>query len=41
VLGWKPKVSFQDLVRMMVEHDWELAREERVLADHRARNGKK
>jgi GDPmannose 4,6-dehydratase len=41
VLGWKPKVSFQDLVKMMVEHDWELAREERVLADHRARNGKK
>jgi GDPmannose 4,6-dehydratase len=40
VLGWKPKVSFQDLVKMMVEHDWDLAREERVLADHRARNKK-
>jgi GDPmannose 4,6-dehydratase len=40
VLGWKPKVSFQDLVKMMVEHDWDLAREERVLADHRARKGK-
>ncbi len=34
-LGWAPKVSFQGLVDMMVEHDWALAREERVLADHR------
>jgi GDPmannose 4,6-dehydratase len=39
-LGWKPKVTFKELVKMMVEHDWDLAREERVLADHRARNGK-
>ena len=38
-LGWRPKVSFHELVRMMVEHDWQLAREERVLADHRAANG--
>jgi GDPmannose 4,6-dehydratase len=39
-LGWSPKVGFEELVRMMVEHDWALAKEERVLADHRARNGK-
>ncbi len=41
-LGWKPKTSFQDLVRIMVEHDLELAREERVVADYqedRRRNG--
>ena len=38
-LGWKPKVSFKELAKMMVEHDWQLAREERVLAEHRARNG--
>ncbi len=25
VLGWKPDVDFPSLVRMMVEHDWELA----------------
>ncbi len=39
-LGWAPRVDFEGLVRMMVERDWDLAREERVLADHRARNGK-
>lgn len=32
-LGWKPKVSFQELVRMMVEHDLELAHQERTLAE--------
>jgi GDPmannose 4,6-dehydratase len=32
-LGWKPKVGFQELVRMMVEHDLELARAERTLSD--------
>jgi GDPmannose 4,6-dehydratase len=26
VLGWKPKVGFQDLVRMMVDADLELIR---------------
>jgi GDPmannose 4,6-dehydratase len=35
-LGWEPKVDFKDLVKMMVEHDWTLAREERVLTDHRS-----
>ena len=40
-LGWKPKVAFQQLVKMMVDHDWRIAREERVLADHRlAERGK-
>jgi GDPmannose 4,6-dehydratase len=32
-LGWKPKVSFEELVRMMVDTDMELARTQRVLAD--------
>lgn len=36
-LDWSPTVSFKELVRMMVEHDWKLAKEERVLAEHRAR----
>jgi GDPmannose 4,6-dehydratase len=31
--GWQPKVSFDELVRMMVDHDIELARQERTLAD--------
>ena len=35
-LGWSPKVDFQQLVRMMVDHDRGLAQEERVLADHRS-----
>ncbi len=31
VLGWKPEVDFQGLVKMMVEHDLELARREKYL----------
>jgi GDPmannose 4,6-dehydratase len=27
-LGWKPKVLFKDLVKIMVEHDLELAKHE-------------
>jgi GDPmannose 4,6-dehydratase len=38
-LGWCPKVGFHALVKMMVDCDWALAREERVLADHRASCG--
>ena len=33
VLGWTPKVSFTGLVRMMVEHDLELAKQEKTLRD--------
>jgi len=29
VLGWAPQVSFSELVAMMVEHDWDLARREK------------
>lgn len=32
-LGWKPRTSFDDLVRMMVAHDLELARQEKTLRD--------
>jgi GDPmannose 4,6-dehydratase len=32
-LGWKPRVSFGELVRLMVEADLELARQERTLAE--------
>ncbi len=34
-LGWQPRVTFKELVRMMVEHDWQRAQEERVLREHR------
>jgi GDPmannose 4,6-dehydratase len=32
-LGWKPKVTFEELVAMMVDHDLELARQERTLSE--------
>src|SRR5688572_505625 len=31
VLGWRPTVSFRELIRMMVDHDLELARQEQTL----------
>ena len=40
-LSWRPKVSFRELVRMMVEADWRAAREERAIADHRKASGYK
>jgi GDPmannose 4,6-dehydratase len=38
VLGWQPKTSFSEMVRIMVEHDMALARDERTLreAGHQA-----
>ncbi len=33
VLGWEPKVSFQEIVRLMVDHDLKLAQRERALHD--------
>jgi GDPmannose 4,6-dehydratase len=32
-LGWKPKVTFRGLAKMMAEADWAIARRERLLAD--------
>mgnify|MGYP001393288934 FL=1 len=32
-LGWRPRVTFKELVRMMVDHDLELARQEKTLKD--------
>ncbi len=32
VLGWKPKVTFKTLARMMIESDWELAKQQAYLA---------
>jgi GDPmannose 4,6-dehydratase len=34
-LGWQPATSFDELVHIMVDADWELARNERVLQTHR------
>lgn len=35
-MGWEPKTTFSELVRLMVEKDWELARNERLLHSHKA-----
>ena len=35
VLGWKPEVDFQGLVKMMLDHDLELARREKFLQGYR------
>ena len=32
-LGWKPKVEVEELARMMVESDFEMARREKTLRD--------
>ena len=34
-LNWQPKVDFGGLVKMMVDCDWALAREERAVLNHR------
>ncbi len=34
LLGWEPKVSFEQLVEMMVESDWRLARQEKLLVEN-------
>ncbi len=39
VLGWQPKVKFKELVKMMVDADMELARDEKAVLD--SRRGKK
>jgi len=36
VLGWEPKVSFKKLAAMMIDADWELARQEKLLIDNQA-----
>ena len=35
MLGWKPQVSFAELVEIMIESDWNLAREEVALDAHK------
>jgi GDPmannose 4,6-dehydratase len=35
VLGWEPKVSFEQLADMMIDADWKRAKREKLLADNR------
>jgi GDPmannose 4,6-dehydratase len=37
VLGWKPNITFKGLAKMMTEEDWKIAKRERLLAEHQAR----
>jgi len=39
-LGWNPKVTFEALISMMIEHDLTLAREEHIVADQREKMSK-
>ncbi len=34
-LGWKPKVTFKELAKMMTQADWELAKREKLIANHK------
>ena len=34
LLNWQPKVSFHQLIKMMVESDWKLARQERLVKEN-------
>lgn len=36
VLGWSPKVSFRQLVEMMVEADWKVARREKLVRENQS-----
>lgn len=38
ILGWKPKVSFKQLAKMMIEADMRIAENERVIAEHQNKN---
>ena len=38
-LGWKPRVTFKQLVKMMVESDMALAQRERLIYDHETAKG--
>jgi GDPmannose 4,6-dehydratase len=34
VLGWKPKVTFKALAKMMTDADWKIAKREKIVAEH-------
>jgi GDPmannose 4,6-dehydratase len=35
-LGWRPRISFPELVARMIEADWQIARREALLANRMA-----
>ncbi len=34
MLGWKPEISFEEMVREMIHHDMNLARKDKLCNDH-------
>lgn len=36
-LCWKPRTSFRELVELMVDHDWEIAKEEKAVSSYRTK----
>jgi GDPmannose 4,6-dehydratase len=40
LLGWRPRVGFRELARMMTDADMEYAQRECLIADHDRRNGR-
>jgi GDPmannose 4,6-dehydratase len=38
ILGWKPKVTFKELAKIMTDADMKIAQDEKVLKDHSAKN---
>ena len=37
-LGWKPRVSFKGLVKMMIDSDWDIAHREKLIAEQEKRS---
>ena len=38
-LGWKPKITIEELVAMMIATDWKLAKQEKLLVDNGIKAG--
>jgi GDPmannose 4,6-dehydratase len=34
-LGWKPTITFKALAKLMTDADWQIARQEKLLAEHK------
>ena len=37
-MGWKPKVTFKGLVKMMIDSDWDIAHREKLIAEQEKRS---
>jgi len=37
-MGWKPRVTFKGLVKMMIDSDWDIAHREKLIAEQEKRS---